>query len=175
MKIIRLNKQNIYHYLNQLIKIDNQICENIGSVYSKEKWSSESFLCDLPGKWIYSIVGLEHNDVVGCAIVTECVPNKLHVNRFFVAEEYRKSGYGRELIDFLKDNIGSKHLNLFVNTKNINAISFYQDNGLTKAMGSKFQIIMELYKRKECLDNCFFDEDGISYFVMVKEPRADMI
>ena len=73
----------------------------------------------------------ENNDIKGFISIL----NNEYIGALFVRKEYRRSGIGRKLINFVKDKYDKLTLNVY--EKNINAILFYTKLGF---INQKIQI-----------------------------------
>lgn len=165
--IIRLSKEVMGQYVEQLLAIDNNIYHKMGHMYSTEMWSGDNFLCDRQGKWKYSLISIDNDKVEGCVIVTEYTTEHLHINRFFVKPEKSGIGVGRQLVanlmGLLKGN-EVKEINLFVSVINKNAIKFYEHNGFVCMQDGNLKEIMEKTGRDSYTNYSFFDENNYEYF-----------
>jgi len=78
---------------------------------------------------------LEDGELIACVeIWAEGWSNRLRVTQMWVAEEYRRQGYGRALMDFAKARAveqGRRALIVETQSCNEHAIAFYQAQGLT--------------------------------------------
>lgn len=91
-----------------------------------------------------TIVILENNNVIGYLLykIKESHTKKLHIDQLVVSEEYRNKGYGKILMDQVKEIAKSENcdrieLNCWM--FNENALSMYEHIGFTKQ-----RIIFEL-------------------------------
>ena len=73
----------------------------------------------------------ENNDIKGFISIL----NNEYIGALFIKNEYRRSGIGRKLINFVKEKYDKLTLNVY--EKNINAILFYTKLGF---MNQKIQI-----------------------------------
>lgn len=73
----------------------------------------------------------ENNDIKGFISIL----NNEYIGALFIKNEYRRSGIGRKLINFVKDKYDKLTLNVY--EKNINAILFYTKLGF---INQKIQI-----------------------------------
>lgn len=132
MRVVRLTKQKMEQYYQQLIRLDAELVELMGEHFAMDKWTEQNFLSDYPGKWKYSVIALEDEAVLGVIIATSSEEGAVHINRFFVRCEEQKNGVGGKMLDTLEENLINQKINsvdLFVNVKNENAIRFYKKNG----------------------------------------------
>ena len=67
----------------------------------------------------------ENNDIKGFISIL----NNEYIGALFIKNEYRRSGIGRKLINFVKEKYDKLTLNVY--EKNINAILFYTKLGFT--------------------------------------------
>lgn len=93
-----------------------------------EYWSENNFLTDLPGKWNYSLVVTDENDIIqGFAIASEKTQS-IHIHKFVVDAPFQQAGLGQSMLNRILEQ-AAKPITLKVRTDNSQAISFYKKNG----------------------------------------------
>ena len=68
MNLKVLTKDLLEIYLEQILSIETQIAESLEKKYDNRQWSDKEFLFDLPGKWEFSLIALDANQVLGFLI-----------------------------------------------------------------------------------------------------------
>lgn len=154
MIVVDLKENNIHKYIDELIRIDNQLVDMHGIKYSLERWDANNFLLNLLGKWDYSFVALGENyEVVGCIIASQDIDHSVHINRLFVDNKYVCMGVGSLLLRYLEIRVRKNRLStisLFVNINNIHGINFYVKNGFIRLEGDKLKSKLKQTNRNIC-------------------------
>ena len=70
-------------------------------------------------------------------------PDEVCIDYIATSSEHRSKGIGKKLIEFVRDNLGYKHIKLEVFSKNPRAKAFYERIGFTAA-GTKSGIMLSL-------------------------------
>ena len=67
--------------------------------------------------------------VSGCSVWNDNGSNHSHVNGLFVAEEDRRKGYGRQMMEYIVSEFADRELSLMVYPDNTGAILLYEQIG----------------------------------------------
>ena len=101
---------------------------------SINSWSYDQFIQELNHKFSIFLVAEIENDIAGYAVAWK-VADEIQINSISVKKNFRKQGIGSKLLAEIiindSDKVYSRAI-LDVRSKNIEAISFYTDNGFTK-------------------------------------------
>lgn len=122
---MRLTTVVLEQYLDPLLKIDHEMLA--------ERWSSEHFTSDYPGKWEASRLAFVDTEMVGYMIATFKMES-VHVNRIAVGAAWRRSGIARLLLREVAQTAivaGKPLVTLKVACQNKIARRFYQRCGFT--------------------------------------------
>jgi len=121
MKIIPLNKETALANINRLIEINK--------VLDLDPWTVDNFLIDLDGKWRYSLIALENDQIVGFLICSVKENNILHIHKIAIVSKYQRRGVGTLLMKHLFSNCNEyniKYISVKTKKNNVNAQRFYE-------------------------------------------------
>ena len=134
MQIKRLEKKDIKLYENVL----KDYIEQLMAPYTENEIKIEveriySNMCRFTEDETAIIIGaLEKESLVGFIWGYKKIeePSIIHINYFFINENYRSNGIGSKLLKELESKVkGCKELELLVNKNNTRALNFYKKNG----------------------------------------------
>jgi hypothetical protein len=99
IQIIKLSKNVLEHYINDVILLENMEYEQNTTKYANERWHKINYTKDVEDKWHYSLCAVDKNTnkLVGLCIVSKW-SNNLHINRVVIQSEFR--GYLSRSEDF---------------------------------------------------------------------------
>jgi len=121
MKIIPLNKETALANINRLIEINKEL--------DLDPWTVDNFLIDLDGKWRYSLIALENDQIVGFLICSVKENNTLHIHKIAIVSKYQRRGVGTLLMKHLFSNCNEyniKYISVKTKKNNVNAQRFYE-------------------------------------------------
>ena len=106
---------------------DLEIIEDIGSKSLPIYYNFEhlNIIYNLPNYLLYKFIF--DSSIIGFVICKKNQLNTIHIMSISILDNYRKNGYGSQLIDYLKRFNTSLTLN--VQEINTSAIDFYKKNG----------------------------------------------
>lgn len=157
MKIEEITFDNINKICKELVSVDRNLISALGDTYSAEKWNETNFIKDIPGKWKLSSFVNFNGKIVGFCICSFDLEKKAHINRIGISSDICGIGIGSKLLDFTEKraiDLGISEINLFVNEKNMNAISFYKKRGFCIMSGS--ELIHRMRNAGKVVDNELF-------------------
>lgn len=126
MNVKKLSAEDVFHLFKSIQDIDETLMVEI------EKWNLDNFLYDLPEKWNLSHFAFIDDKLVGYLICSK-KEESFHIHRFVVSTKYQNKGVGSLLLNTLVHSIPqSSFLTLKVKKYNLQAISFYNQNGFEK-------------------------------------------
>ncbi|MDR3163833.1 MAG: GNAT family N-acetyltransferase [Mycoplasmataceae bacterium] len=67
-----------------------------------------------------------HEKIIGYCIVT-VTSETLDINKIYIAQQYRKNGYGKELLLYFRKKYSDKSIFVEVASNNLTAITFYKN------------------------------------------------
>ncbi len=118
-EIIMLSQLFVRDNIDRFLEIDKS---TIG-----EKWNSEHFVLNIPGKWIISMALLIEGNVIAFLIASQ-KNTTYHIHRLVVDESLKGKGFGKLLINELVIRAKKKYIraiSLKVHRANLAAIDFY--------------------------------------------------
>lgn len=109
---------------------------DIDSVAAVEKqsggsWDRLIFVSELKNSFSKTLVYENENNIAGFAVIW-IIEDEIQLNRICVLPEFRNTGIGKSLINFIRDYYPGKKIFLEVAEKNIPAISLYDSAGFKK-------------------------------------------
>lgn len=173
MKIIYLTKENINKYVQRLIDIDGTYSSLESGKYSREIWSEENFMRDLPGKWENSFVVVDENIICAFAICSKSDSKTLHIHRLAVCSEYKGGIASNMLMSAIEGGVQADRITLIVSTENVSAVHYYRRHGFEIISGDELDFF--IYKREihayhvgddYYIDNSIYRD---SHYVMCKK------
>lgn len=98
--IVKLDRNNMQHYLSDLIELEHLVYLKRGHLYSTEEWGERQFLAELPGKYdlSYGIVKCDGDKLTAFLICSEPIPGVSHVHRVAVHPKHPGDNIGRKLM-----------------------------------------------------------------------------
>lgn len=136
------SKELVHLHMERLIELekDSQL---------PQLWNKDNFLKELDSKWHLSKLLFQENVLVGYAIVSKKTGSSCHIHRFIISSSVRRAGFGKRLLNHLKENIleDFEYLTLLVGPSNASAIGFYKKNSF-KPLGNFEGNILMVYKRE---------------------------
>lgn len=126
-KDIRFFENILKEYIKQLMKpyTKKEINREVNRIYTN--------MCVFTEDKTAMIIGaLDENNLIGFIWGYRKKENNdiIHINYFFINENYRNKGIGRLLLKELEKNIENfKEIELLVNKNNLGALRFYKRNG----------------------------------------------
>ena len=151
MAVVTLTKNILLSHLSKIVELDALVIEELGDIYSEERWSEKHFLFDLPGKWDYSRLALDEKKELCGFWIASANPHPLvevYTHRVAVKKESRGNGIARRMFWDVSDNArqnGFKRMTLSVSVLNVHAIAFYEALGFKKLFGEE---LMEFVRHK---------------------------
>lgn len=143
IEFIIASKEQVHLHMDRLIELekDSQL---------PQLWTKDNFLKELDSKWYLSKLLFHENSLIGYAIVSKKTESSCHIHRFIISSSVRRTGFGNQLLNHLKENIlgNFEYLTLLVDPSNISAIGFYKKN-LFKPLGEFESNILMAYKSED--------------------------
>jgi ribosomal protein S18 acetylase RimI-like enzyme len=84
-----------------------------------------------------------NNKHIGLVVIKNLNDN-IWISTFFIDEKYRSLGYGRHIINLIREKYNNRELRLRVLSKNIEGINFYKSCGFKKESTDNKSITMSL-------------------------------
>ena len=84
----------------------------------------------------------EDNIAAGCARFYIDQENKAHLGRFAILKKYRKKGYGKVIVNSIKQEVKKMGYNEIYISAQVQAIEFYKSCG--------FEVISDIYLDEHC-------------------------
>ena len=131
------NLREIQQLNNQLFELEyNEFDSSLKVGWTFKEEGTQYFTHMLENEIVY--IGIEDNNIVGYLAGSINIKNSYitktlaEIDNMFIAEKYRRSGLGSELIKEFKNYCigkGIEEIKVTASAKNSNAINFYKKNG----------------------------------------------
>ena len=97
-----------------------------------EHWECDNYLLDLPGKWKYSLLAKNNDEVIAILIASLKSKDTIHIHRLLVNNSYQGIGIGKRMLKLLGESAqkdGLLFLTLKTSKNNFEAQKFYNHLG----------------------------------------------
>ena len=71
----------------------------------------------------------EDKKAIGILKVIDITSNDCEISSFYILNDFRNKGYGKQAVAYLKDAFGTGRIQLWVLEENVKARHFYENNG----------------------------------------------
>ena len=137
LRVVPLTSELLQEHMEDVLAIETGVHDELGSLYSDERWGPSEFLRDLPGKWTYSAAASAGGRVRGFWLAS-LKDGVVHSHRAAVEPSWRGRGAGSALFGFVlqkarREGIGL--LTLSVPAENRRAVRFHERHGFSPAKG----------------------------------------
>ena len=69
------------------------------------------------------------NTIIGYVIIEICSNSRIHIMSIAILNQYRRRGYGSQILTFLRNKFENYTISLYVQIENKHAVKFYVKNG----------------------------------------------
>lgn len=133
MEVQTLDRSLATESLNQLQRLD---IESVAAG-NLERWTDESFLLDLPDKWLLSVLVKDDQMILAYAIISgrSVSRHHAHLHRIVVGAPHQAMGLGRLMLDHaqkLAVERGYIGMTNFVSPRNVTALRFFSHLGYSE-------------------------------------------
>ncbi|MGM1048186.1 MAG: GNAT family N-acetyltransferase [Bacillota bacterium] len=171
LSVIQLDKDNIQHYLSDLLELEHLVFLKRGHLYSTEEWGERHFLSELPGKFdtSFGVVKEDMDKLVAFTICSEPLPGLIHVHRVAVHPKHPGNNTGKKLMLTLYQKWNSmpqyKEITAIIRTDHKLSLPFVKKLGAQVADKSYMTHHFKQLGRTDMqiFDDHFKDTYGISY------------
>ena len=157
---VTLDERRVKKYLDQIVFIDKN-CYKSDSWFAANPWDESNYLMNVKDKWCLSAIAVRGDKVCGCLIASGVNDEVCHLNRVFVAQEFRHQGVASLLLNHFENEAIHLHyrkMMLFVHINNMGARMVYERNKWFQSYGSEFRDLCILKNRNPISDCSFLDE-----------------
>ncbi len=171
--VITLTKEVLYNNLSEIVELDKYLMKIMSTMYSDIGWSEENFLLDLKGKWKYSKIALDEENLIGFWIVSTTIPYNIHTHRVGIKPNYQGKGIGKVMFKAVIEGISESsdpidNMTLEVNKQNENAINFYEKLGFIKMKEKEIRNYLLSRGRQALIFDDFIRENNGTEFYVYK-------
>jgi ribosomal protein S18 acetylase RimI-like enzyme len=117
--------------LRSIVEIEKRNCTtedpDFGEMISKKAWNSSDFVNFIKKKNTYTYTISEGPIIVGF-LLFEVKENELLIERICIDIDFRKSGFGKELLDFIYNKKYANKITFYCKEDDVCSIQFFKKN-----------------------------------------------
>jgi len=117
--------------LRSIVEIEKKNCTtedpDFGEMVSKKAWNSSNFVDFVKKKNTYSYTISEGLVIVGF-LLFEVKENELLIERICIDKDFRRSGFGKELLDFIHSKKYKNKIVFYCKEDDVATIKFFKKN-----------------------------------------------
>ncbi len=115
--------------LKNIVEIEKRNCTiedpDFGEMISKKAWTSSDFIDFIKKRNTYTYVISENQIIIGF-LLFEVKENELLIERICVDKQYRRCGFGKEMLKFVYNKKYSNKISFYCKENDIDSIKFFQ-------------------------------------------------